>query len=537
MRHMTRHMPLNMTTSTNHSDIDLLLLGLWAEVGRHRRLGESIVEFATLLQAQFGLQMLRIDEINADRSELETLAIWPKHHSADGSPVPVIGGIAAISALEVWAQRQLVASCAPGVEHSVPFTLIDGLETDAPLMAGALRTGDQLIGVVTLAGGPGTRFSAAAQNVLQQALAPLAAALQNDRRHREIQRLNASAEADRQTLLTRLGRTSLNEGVIGAELGLRRVMQRVDQVAPTDATVLILGETGAGKEVIARAIHERSARASGPFVRVNCGAVPPDLIDSELFGHEKGSFTGALATRRGWFERADGGTLFLDEIGELTPAVQIRLLRVLQDGIVQRVGSERDISVNVRVVAATHRDLPLMAQEGRFREDLWYRLAIFPVILPPLREHPEDIPLLAHHFVQRAANRLGVPVPPLRMRDIEHLQAYRWPGNVRELGAVLERAVILGQGVTLDLETALGGTPTRAQRSARSVAMSSDAGHNAEPASATGIQPLETVIAEHLKRALRATNGRVDGPHGAARLLGLNTSTLRAKLRKLGIRP
>ncbi|MDP9142849.1 MAG: sigma-54 dependent transcriptional regulator [Pseudomonadota bacterium] len=344
-----------------------------------------------------------------------------------------------------------------------------------------------------------------------------------------------AAEADRESLLARLGRATLSENVIGADLGLHRVMQRVDQVAPTNATVLILGETGAGKEVIARAIHERSTRANGPFVRVNCGAVPPDLIDSELFGHEKGSFTGALAARRGWFERADGGTLFLDEIGELTPAVQIRLLRVLQDGIVQRVGSERDVAVNVRVIAATHRDLPLMAQEGRFREDLWYRLAVFPVILPPLREHLEDIPLLAQHFVQRAANRLGVPVPPLRRRDIERLQAYRWPGNVRELGAVLERAVILGQGVSLDLETALGVAPASASRPHRVVDTEARPPRGAAPAD--GIRPLDAVIAEHLERALLATNGRVDGPHGAARLLGLNASTLRAKLRKLGIKP
>ncbi|HEY1075434.1 MAG TPA: sigma-54 dependent transcriptional regulator [Fontimonas sp.] len=336
----------------------------------------------------------------------------------------------------------------------------------------------------------------------------------------------SAAEADRQNLLTRLGRQSLNETVIGADLGLRRVMQRVDQVAATDATVLILGETGAGKEVVARAIHERSSRATGPFVRVNCGAVPPDLIDSELFGHEKGSFTGAVGARRGWFERADGGTLFLDEIGELTPAVQIRLLRVLQDSIVQRVGSERDISVNVRVIAATHRDLPTMAQEGRFREDLWYRLAIFPVILPPLRERPEDIPLLARHFVQRAANRFGVPVPPLSLQDIEQLQAYRWPGNVRELGAVLERAVILGQGKTLELDVSLGSAAPRAPLPAE----------RPLPAVRDGIvRPLDEVIADHLRLALHVSEGRVDGPRGAARLLGVNPSTLRAKLRKHGI--
>ncbi|SFF44616.1 DNA-binding transcriptional response regulator, NtrC family, contains REC, AAA-type ATPase, and a Fis-type DNA-binding domains [Fontimonas thermophila] len=344
----------------------------------------------------------------------------------------------------------------------------------------------------------------------------------------EVERQRDAAEADRQMLLARLGRSSLSEPVIGAERGLRHVMARVEQVARSDATVLILGETGSGKEVIARTIHERSRRHQASFIRVNCGAVPPELIDSELFGHEKGSFTGAAGLRRGWFERADGGTLFLDEIGELAPAVQVRLLRVLQDHVVQRVGGERDIPVDVRVIAATHRDLPAMVQQGRFREDLWYRLAVFPVILPPLRERLEDIPDLARHFVQRAARRLGVPVPPLHEQDIERLRAYRWPGNVRELGAVLERAVILGEGRRLELEAALGG---------------GHAGHDAgAPASAVApaedrIAALDEVIAAHLRRALHATRGRIDGPRGAAHLLGLHASTLRAKLRKYGIEP
>jgi transcriptional regulator with GAF, ATPase, and Fis domain len=268
-------------------------------------------------------------------------------------------------------------------------------------------------------------------------------------------------------------------------------------------------------------------------VRVNCGAVPPDLIDSELFGHERGSFTGAVGVRRGWFERADGGTLFLDEIGELTPPVQVRLLRVLQDNIVQRLGSERELPVNVRVIAATHRDLPSLVQQGAFREDLWYRLAVFPLILPPLRERPEDIPLLAAHFVQRAAGRLGVPTPALTARDLDRLLAYRWPGNVRELAAVLERAVILGGNRQLDLETALGaGTPGVLGRSVPAVA--SEKPSAVAPGS---LASLDEAIGAHLKQALRATGGRVDGPHGAARLLRVNASTLRAKLRKHAIEP
>ncbi len=356
----------------------------------------------------------------------------------------------------------------------------------------------------------------------------------------EIQRLRAAAEADKQSLLTRMGRTSLNEVIVGADKGLRAVMQRVNQVAPTDASVLLLGETGSGKEVIARSIHERSRRHDGPFIRVNCGALPPDLIDSELFGHEKGSFTGAINARRGWFERASGGTLFLDEIGELSLPAQVRLLRVLQDGTLQRVGSEIDVEVDVRVIAATHRDLPLMAQEGNFREDLWYRLAVFPIILPPLHERPEDIEALALHFIQRAAQRMGFTTPPLQVQDLQRLQAYRWPGNVRELGAVLERAVILGHGRFLDLDTALG------------VQKLSGGAHNIDTNNLVNgltsnlykldnhtdqLESLDTIIRRHLQDALTVTKGKVDGPDGAAAQLKVNPNTLRGKLRKYGINP
>ena len=199
----------------------------------------------------------------------------------------------------------------------------------------------------------------------------------------------------------------MTDAIVGADAGLREVMERIDQVAPTDVPVLILGETGSGKEVLARAIHQRSRRGAGPVVRVNCGALPPGLIDSELFGHERGSFTGATSVRKGWFERADGGTLFLDEVAELPLDAQVRLLRILQDGTFERVGGHKSLKVDVRIVAATHRDLRAMVSQGTFREDLWYRISVFPVDLPPLRERIEDIPPLAAHFASRAGKRLG----------------------------------------------------------------------------------------------------------------------------------
>ena len=510
-----------------------LLLKLWIEVGRHQRVAESMPIFIDAMREAMPLRRLQIDESRAEPDGFTPLLGWPDRAAPSPLQALVQDPIQA-QRIMGWAAGREIAVADPDAGWSASLQQLRGLPAARGALAAPLWFEDALIGLVLIERGDFAPVGEAARLRLRALLDPLAAAVANDRRLRELQRLQAAAEADRQMLLSRLGRSSLSETIVGADRGLRGVMARVAQVAPTHATVLILGETGAGKEVVARAIHERSTRAKGPFVRVNCGAVPPDLIDSELFGHEKGSFTGALATRRGWFERADGGTLFLDEIGELTPAVQIRLLRVLQDGIVQRVGSEREIPVDVRVIAATHRDLPALVQDGVFREDLWYRLAVFPVILPPLRERPEDIPQLAAHFVQRAANRLGVPTPELTPGDLDALLAYRWPGNVRELGAVLERAVILGGGDRLDLETALGvgiaRQPALPSPGASSPAMPLRALSDA-------VAPLDNVIAEHLAHVLRLTGGRIDGPHGAARLLGVNASTLRAKLRKHGLLP
>ncbi len=326
-----------------------------------------------------------------------------------------------------------------------------------------------------------------------------------------------------------MDRDGLSDRVIGAEGGLRSIMERVARVAPSPAPVLIFGETGSGKEVIARAIHARSPRALAPFIRVNCGAIPPELIDSELFGHERGAFTGAVATRRGWFEQAHQGTLFLDEIGELPPAAQVRLLRVLQDGLLLRVGSEASTQVDVRVVAATNRDLEAMVTSGDFREDLWYRLAVFPLQLPPLRDHPEDIPAMAEHFARRAAERFDLPLRLPDAADLALLAGYPWPGNVRELGAVIDRAVLLGDGGRLAIARALGvDGPALPPRGA---APTLQAGRSA----AAAIEPLDVIVRRHIERALAATEGRIEGRFGAARILGINPHTLRARMRKLKI--
>jgi len=317
-----------------------------------------------------------------------------------------------------------------------------------------------------------------------------------------------------------------DERLIGGDTGLAAVMARARMVSRSGAPVLLFGETGTGKEIIARAIHEHSPFRRGPFRRVNCGAIAPELIDSELFGHEAGAFTGAVSRRKGWFEQADGGTLFLDEVGELAAAAQVRLLRVVQDGEVVRVGGERPVHVKVRIVAATHRDLPGMVETQTFRADLYYRLSVFPIVIPPLRDRPSDIRAFAEYFSERAANRFGLKPVAVSDDDVRVLTAYRWPGNVREMAAVMDRAVLVGQGRTLNVVAALGQNPPASP--ARSERLE-------ERSSTSSVEPLDTVIRDHIERALRTTHGRVEGPHGAARLLRVNPHTRRARMRKLQI--
>jgi len=316
------------------------------------------------------------------------------------------------------------------------------------------------------------------------------------------------------------------ERLIGGETGLAAVMARARLVSRSNAPVLLFGETGTGKEIIARAIHEHSTFRNGPFRRVNCGAISPELIDSELFGHEQGAFTGAVTRRRGWFEQANKGTLFLDEIGELTAAAQVRLLRVVQDGEVVRVGGERPTRVHVRIVAATHRDLPAMVESQQFREDLYYRLSVFPIVIPPLRDRPTDIRAFAEYFADRAANRFGLKPVAVSDEDVRVLTEYHWPGNVREIAAVMDRAALIGQGRTLNVAAALGPTTS---------ARPSSPARGLEPVPSMHIEPLDVIIRRHIEAALAETRGRVEGPTGAARLLRINPHTLRARMRKLQI--
>jgi len=320
-------------------------------------------------------------------------------------------------------------------------------------------------------------------------------------------------------------RGAVFEEIAGQSFALRQVLNEVERVAATDATVLVCGETGTGKELIARAIHRRSARSSGPLVNINCAAIPPGLLESELFGHEKGAFTGAIARRTGRFELAQGGTLFLDEVGEMAPEVQPKFLRLLQEREFERVGGSKTIRSNARLVAATNRNLDAMVNERSFREDLYYRLSVFPIYLPPLRDRKDDIPQLAYRFMREFAERMNKQVDSISREALSRLVDYDWPGNIRELQNVLERAVILATGSELDVAITERAVPRPPSVPPPAVAKRD-----------SGVHTLwRDVERAHILSVLERTNWVIAGPNGAAVRLGMKRSTLNFRLKKLGI--
>ena len=330
----------------------------------------------------------------------------------------------------------------------------------------------------------------------------------------EVRRLNERLDAENTYLREEIESEAGFEQIVGKSRALREVLDHVGRVAPTEAAVLLLGETGTGKELLARAIHARSKRRERALIKVHCAALPPSLVESELFGHEKGAFTGATSAKPGRFELADGGTLFLDEVGEIPPEVQVKLLRVLQDGEFERVGGTRTRRVDVRIVAATNRDLAGAIEAGRFREDLYYRLAAFPIRVPPLRERREDVPLLVWDTIQRRQAELGRRIERVPDAVMRALAGYAWPGNVRELGNVIERALILSAGPTLRLDVEFGAGPRQA---------------------ADAPERFADMERAHLLRVLERHRWRINGAGNAAEALGLHPNTLRSRLKRLGV--
>jgi len=340
-----------------------------------------------------------------------------------------------------------------------------------------------------------------------------------EKAYAEISKLKDQLYEENQALREEIDQASMFEEIVGSSPALQRVLANVAKVAPTDSTVLITGETGTGKELIARAIHRRSHRSERAFVKVNCAALPPSLIGSELFGHEKGAFTGALQRRLGRFELAEGGSIFLDEIGDLPPETQIALLRVLQEREFERVGGGEAIATDVRVIAATHRDLKAAAAAGTFRADLFYRLNVFPIEVPPLRERLEDIPLLVEYFIGRYASQAGKKIRNIHKKTLELFQSYAWPGNLRELQNVIERSVILCEGETLSVDSSW-------------LAKESD---TLQQASRPLTERLMDQEREIIESALAASKGRVAGSSGAAARVGMPPSTLEARIKALKI--
>jgi formate hydrogenlyase transcriptional activator len=326
--------------------------------------------------------------------------------------------------------------------------------------------------------------------------------------------------------------------IVGNSPALRAVLAQVEQIAPTDSTVLILGETGTGKELIARAIHEHSPRKPFPLVKVNCGAISAGLVESELFGHVKGAFTGALTSRDGRFKLADGGTIFLDEVGELPMDTQVKLLRVLQEQEFEPVGGSQTVRVNVRVIAATNRELAALVREGKFRSDLFYRLNVLPVSVPSLRERHGDIPLLVAFFVQRFAKKLSKPVKRTSEETMRRLMSYPWPGNIRELQNVIERAVVLSKGESLELASGFGPIGESAMLPTAKLSSKAILPPEEQTSAVTDNKAGSLVDVErrHIESVLVQTNWMIEGERGAARILNLSPSTLRSRMQKLGIR-
>ena len=438
----------------------------------------------------------------------------PEVHVLQGAPVAASRDLAPAIVNYVWRTSESVVLADAASDPTYGSDPYIARHKSASVLCTPVLNQGRLVGVVYLENDL-TRgaFTPDRLQVLQLLSAQAAIAISNARLFAEVSRLRDRLQAENVYLHEEIKTQQGFEDIVGQSPALTAVLRKVEQVAPTDSTVLILGETGTGKELIARGIHRLSRRRDRPLVTVNCGAIAPGLVESELFGHERGAFTGAVSRKIGRFELADGGTIFLDEIGDLSVDLQVKLLRVLQEGEIERVGGSRTFTVDVRVIAATHHDLGVAVKAGRFRSDLFYRLNVFPMETPPLRNRKEDIPLLVRHFAMQYGVKLGKRIEAVPKRTLDALIAYDWPGNIRELRNVIERALIITQGTTLELRD---WAP-------------------AETARETALRSLEQVEREYIMAVLDQKGWRVSGPRGAASSLGLKPTTLEARMKKLGI--
>jgi formate hydrogenlyase transcriptional activator len=394
---------------------------------------------------------------------------------------------------------------------------------DSSLLITALEVGKRMVGSIALFADGHNRFNEKHAERFALIKAPFSTAIYNDHLYREVSRLSNMLKENNRFFQQELNRYS-GERIVGEEFGLKEIMEKARQVADHNSPVLLLGETGTGKDLVARFIHQISSRRDEPFITVNCGAIPDSLLDSELFGHEKGAFTGAISQKSGRFERANKGSIFLDEIGEMPLSAQVRLLRVLQNKEIERVGGTKSIPVNVRVIAATNRNLEQMVKEEKFRNDLWFRLNVFPIKILPLRERKIDIPALLQYFLIRKSQELNLKsVPKVHKGSISILESYDWPGNVREFENIIERALIIRKGESLSFPDFGVVTPDK---------------HEVFPNNFhedSSMFSFDEMAKQYFQQVLQQTKGKIHGAGGAAEITNLNPSTLRNKLKKLGI--
>jgi len=516
------------------------LLEVNRAVTRHLERDELFATLALRLQGLLPADRFGI-ELPIDGDQLRAHVFTP------GSQVRVEHLPAAGTACR-WTEttRQwLVASSREELRTRFPVTFdVMSREGMQSLCAIPLLTGQRCLGVLFFMAAGEAAYAKLRRDLLEQVASAVAVALDHCLAYEEVESLRDRLARENVYLQEEIRREHPFEELVGSSPALLAVVRQVEQVAPTDTTVLILGETGTGKELIARAIHNRSARRDRPLVKVNCAAISAGLVESELFGHMKGAFTGALERRLGRFELADGGTIFLDEIGDLPLETQVKLLRVLQEQEFEPVGSSRTVRVDVRVIAATNRDLQEAILEGRFRIDLFYRLNVFPVQAPTLRERRSDIPQLVTFFVSRLAKRFGKRIASVAPTTMERLTTYTWPGNVRELQNIIERAVVLCEGPVLDLgqdlapasatSPTLGPPPT--PKGGDSPIRDEPAEPVGRPADAQGVGTMEAMERHHILAALERTGGVIHGPRGAAKILDLHPNTLRSRMERLGIK-
>jgi transcriptional regulator with GAF, ATPase, and Fis domain len=470
-----------------------------------------------LLAEAFPVDHVLVDVLDPALGAIRRIAHVRAHESGAGDPPSLIPLPPRLWAFVEGLRGPVLLNDLPG-EDARRFKQLVRLEHNSDLSLVLRIEGRQLGFLVLRAAGEG-RFSKEHADLLASISDPFAIALSNTLAHLELIKHKDDLLDDKRFFNRMLFPTTA-EDVIGLDSGLRDVMDLALRAAPLNSTVLLLGETGVGKDVVANVVHRASPRRDGPFIKVNCGAIPDGLIDSELFGHEAGAFTGAHREQRGRFERAEGGTILLDEVGDLPLHAQVRLLRVLQNHEIERVGATRTLQVDIRVIAATHRDLTAMVASGRFREDLWFRLNVFPIVIPPLRLRRDDVPALVRHFVEVKRRELGLATAPaIAPGALVRLQDYDWPGNVRELENLVEREMIRSGDAPLRFaEIAPAGTPR--------------AGPSAErPAPVR----LDEAMAAHIEGVLARTGGKIHGPGGAAALLGVNENTLRNRMDRLGI--